>query len=68
MICYPCRSGLAPRDEPPSRLSRISRRVRKMVRKAIMGYLPEEEVSYSEAREKAKAAAAALRGEAVKVK
>ncbi|CAM9139193.1 unnamed protein product [Laminaria digitata] len=45
----------------PSRLSRISRRVRKMIRKAVMGYLPEEEMSYKQTTAKAQAEAAALR-------
>lgn len=44
-----------------SRLSRISRRVRKMIRKAVMGYLPEEEMSYKQTTAKAAAEAAALR-------
>lgn len=48
---------------PPSRLSRISGRVRKMIRKAIMGYIPEEEVSYKERAAQQAAAAAKLRGE-----
>lgn len=43
--------------EPRWSLSSIPRRVRKMIRKAIMGYLPEEEISYKESA----AAAAALR-------
>ncbi|CAM9599850.1 unnamed protein product, partial [Hapterophycus canaliculatus] len=47
----------------PSRLSRISGRVRKMIRKAIMGYVPEEEVSYKERAAQQAAAAARLRGE-----
>ncbi|CAM9227825.1 unnamed protein product [Ascophyllum nodosum] len=46
---------------PRSRLSNISRRVRKMIRKAIMGYLPEEEISYKESTARAAAAAAASR-------
>eukprot|EP00903_Cladosiphon_okamuranus_P018930 g17411.t1 len=50
-------------SRPPSRLSRISGRVRKMIRKAIMGYVPEEEVSYKERAAQQAAAAAKLRGE-----
>ncbi|CAM9408628.1 unnamed protein product [Pylaiella littoralis] len=48
---------------PPSRLSRISGRVRKLIRKAIMGYVPEEEVSYKQRAAQQAAAAAKLRGE-----
>lgn len=36
-------------------------RVRKMIRKAVMGYLPEEEMSYKQTTAKAAAEAAALR-------
>lgn len=56
--------GSSPASTPrPSRLSRISGRVRKMIRKAIMGYVPEEEVSYKERAAQQAAAAARLRGE-----
>ncbi|CAM9217750.1 unnamed protein product [Scytosiphon promiscuus] len=56
--------GSTPASTPrPSRLSRISGRVRKMIRKAIMGYVPEEEVSYKERAAQQAAAAARLRGE-----
>eukprot|EP00752_Nemacystus_decipiens_P003363 g3110.t1 len=58
-------SGLSEEESTPapSRLSRISGRVRKMIRKAVMGYLPEEEVSYKERAAQQAAAAAKLRGE-----
>lgn len=58
-------SGLSGEEStrPPSRLSRISGRVRKIIRKAIMGYIPEEEVSYKERAAQQAAAAAKLRGE-----
>lgn len=45
------------------RLSRLSGRVRKIIRRAVMGYLPEEEVSYKQRAEEQAAAAAKLRGE-----
>ncbi|CAM9209042.1 unnamed protein product [Ectocarpus sp. 4 AP-2014] len=45
------------------RFSRISGRVRKIIRRAVMGYLPEEEVSYKQRAEEQAAAAAKLRGE-----
>lgn len=50
-------------EEPRWRLSNISRRVRKIIRKAIMGYLPEEEMSYKESVAMAAAASEALRRE-----
>lgn len=49
--------------EPRWRLSNISRRVRKIIRKAIMGYLPEEEISYKESVAMAAVASEALRRE-----
>eukprot|EP00904_Undaria_pinnatifida_P014114 jgi/Undpi1/9833/HiC_scaffold_27.g12287.m1 len=56
-------TGSEAAGESTSRLSRISRRVRKMIRKAVMGYLPEEEMSYKQSTAKAAEEQAALRSQ-----
>lgn len=60
----PCdRIGGEESVRPASRLSRIKKAAGKMIKKAIMGYVPEEEVSYKQRAAQQAAAAAKLRGE-----